>query len=263
MPEISVADQLGMKLKLERTFSRQVRAIFAQQARSFRTDLLEDPFSTVFSRSFLKEWEAFLEVHYERVQKAFFHVNFEFLPDDWNDDDDDELWLLLFWWRKAQAKKQALLISATDFKMKQASVAQARASFADQGKVPSAEEMSLTSTNNLRRKNKARVENITITETQSAAETTKFTEAKQVAKKKPDPEKIILKGWQTRRDKKVRPWHSAAQGQIRHMAEFFNVGGERLMMPGDNSLGASAKNISRCRCFLLYGGLKKLRSRLK
>jgi len=42
--------------------------------------------------------------------------------------------------------------------------------------------------------------------------------------------------------------HIAADGQIVKNNEAYTVSGEKLIHPGDNSLGASAGNIIHCRC---------------
>jgi len=42
--------------------------------------------------------------------------------------------------------------------------------------------------------------------------------------------------------------HRAANGQQRPIDTPFTVSGERLMYPGDESMGASLGNIIQCRC---------------
>ncbi len=49
----------------------------------------------------------------------------------------------------------------------------------------------------------------------------------------------------------VRPAHEAADQQVRKIDQPFNVGGEELMFPGDDSLGASPDNTINCRCILI------------
>lgn len=58
----------------------------------------------------------------------------------------------------------------------------------------------------------------------------------------------MMKTWVTMGDAKVRPWHNAANYQTVQAKEPFIVMGEMLMYPGDMSMGASLKNVSRCRC---------------
>lgn len=59
---------------------------------------------------------------------------------------------------------------------------------------------------------------------------------------------VLDKLWIATPDKRTRPAHSTAEGQRRPLDEPYEVGGERLNFPGDGSLGASARNLVRCRC---------------
>lgn len=61
-------------------------------------------------------------------------------------------------------------------------------------------------------------------------------------------EVVVGKRWRNAKDSRSRPAHAAADGQVRLLEEAFDVGGEKLMHPGDSSLGASAGNIIQCRC---------------
>jgi uncharacterized protein with gpF-like domain len=68
---------------------------------------------------------------------------------------------------------------------------------------------------------------------------------------------VTKKQWRTSRDEHVRPAgrrggpvfdHRAADGQIVGLDEPFIVSGEKLMYPGDTSLGASPGNVINERC---------------
>lgn len=59
---------------------------------------------------------------------------------------------------------------------------------------------------------------------------------------------VTKKKWKSLHDKDVRIEHMQADGQVVKKSEPFIVGGERLMFPGDTSMGASAENIINCRC---------------
>lgn len=58
----------------------------------------------------------------------------------------------------------------------------------------------------------------------------------------------LNKRWVATRDARTRSRHASAHGQIRPLDEPFAVGGQRLMYPGDTSLGATADNVIQCRC---------------
>lgn len=62
--------------------------------------------------------------------------------------------------------------------------------------------------------------------------------------------KIITKVWRAVGDSKTRPAHSRASGQVVELGKPFLVGGEKLMYPGDWSLGASPGNTINCRCVI-------------
>lgn len=56
------------------------------------------------------------------------------------------------------------------------------------------------------------------------------------------------KEWIATKDYRTRDWHGKADGQRVPVNEPFIVKGEKLMFPGDTSLGASGWNIYNCRC---------------
>lgn len=60
------------------------------------------------------------------------------------------------------------------------------------------------------------------------------------------------KVWYAVGDAKTREWHAAMDGQSVPLDEPFDVDGEALMYPLDDSLGASARNIYGCRCVVYY-----------
>ena len=54
--------------------------------------------------------------------------------------------------------------------------------------------------------------------------------------------------WVTFHDERVRPTHSVADFQVKPIDEPFDVGGYKMMFPGDDSLGAPPEEIINCRC---------------
>lgn len=65
------------------------------------------------------------------------------------------------------------------------------------------------------------------------------------------------KEWVSANDGRVRPEHADAHGQRVPLNEPFEVGGEKLMFPGDESLGASGWNTINCRCSMVNITVKK------
>ena len=60
------------------------------------------------------------------------------------------------------------------------------------------------------------------------------------------------KTWKTIIDGREREWHEEVNGVTIPIDEPFEVNGELLMYPLDDSLGASADNIANCRCCAIY-----------
>ncbi len=58
--------------------------------------------------------------------------------------------------------------------------------------------------------------------------------------------------WLDTNDRRTREWHKNAGGQVQKLDEPFEVMGEKLMFPGDISMGASARNVIQCRCTEVY-----------
>lgn len=54
--------------------------------------------------------------------------------------------------------------------------------------------------------------------------------------------------WVTFHDERVRPTHRIADFQTKPIDEPFNVGGYKMMFPGDSSFGAPPQEIINCRC---------------
>lgn len=61
----------------------------------------------------------------------------------------------------------------------------------------------------------------------------------------------MYKEWIATSDDRTRPEHASADGQRVPINEPFVVGGEKLMYPGDYSLGASPWNTINCRCTVI------------
>ena len=59
---------------------------------------------------------------------------------------------------------------------------------------------------------------------------------------------ILEKEWIATLDGRTRHAHRRADGQTVKNSEPFIVGGEKLMFPGDDSMGASGWNLYNCRC---------------
>jgi hypothetical protein len=100
----------------------------------------------------------------------------------------------------------------------------------------------------------SRSSTIGITETQFAAESGKVLEIDTLKDfdaeidDEPVKEMTRQKIWIAILDDHTREAHAEADSQIVDYEDPFDVGGEELMYPGDDSMGASEGNIINCRC---------------
>lgn len=62
----------------------------------------------------------------------------------------------------------------------------------------------------------------------------------------------LTKEWLNTGDDRTRDDHLDAGGQVVPIDSAYEVGGEKMMFPGDTSLGASAENTIQCRCSEVY-----------
>jgi hypothetical protein len=60
------------------------------------------------------------------------------------------------------------------------------------------------------------------------------------------------KVWSAVLDKTTRDWHAEMDGVSVGLDEAFDVDGEQMMYPMDDSMGATARNIYNCRCLVYY-----------
>ena len=208
----------------------------------------------------LKDFEDMLSSHYHKTAETFSRQLSKDLPGDIAATGAelsaiDEALLVYF---AARAVEQAAIITATNQRNINQSIAEAVDLRDDADKPFSRRDQAVFAGVGTLRKLKGRQQSIAITETQNAAETAKATEAEVLAGHKPSIVSAIIavsavptkvpKEWVSVGDSHVRDSHVLADSQLRDVAEPFIVGGQRLMYPGDPSLGASAANFMNCRC---------------
>lgn len=258
----SVAQQVQLKIKLENTFAKDVKRIFNKILQDFRVSVARRGVP-VSSRLYAPEWSSVLDTHYRRVQKAFTGVakwDLERKQAETTGADDKELLALaLLTWRELTLPLHTNLVTHTTQMNMSGALNLASEQFANENTIPSNREMALASTAILRRKFTGRLTNITMSETQAPAESTKQIEAEVTSKLRP----LILGGavvatgtkktWETVGDERVRGLHQVAHGQKRSLTQPYIVGGEYLMHPGDTTMGAGVANTINCRCVSKFG----------
>lgn len=254
----SVSTQLAAKLRLEATLRRELNSVFAKISRDFAV-VVASTGTPQEAAHYAPVWIALLNNHYQRAQRAFTGIAKKEVKQEADDEDNKELLALaLLAWRNNTAGPHAEQLTATTRANMTDAIRTAYNQFAEDNHIPSDRELAAAAAAILRRKLRGRESAIAISETQAAAESTKFIEAEVESGIKP---RVIGGGlaatttrkvWRTVGDSKVRPIHRVANGQSRALTEPFLVNGELLMHPGDSSLGASAGNVANCRCVAQY-----------
>lgn len=285
-----LAREVTEKLRLEALVKPGIRKIFARIVDEFRTSVARTGQPPAVSR-YRTSFEALLADHYRRVQKSFSGAillqndvtTYSALRAKQGKANEDEshikelIWSIFLLWDDQNAPVQANIIVATTVRDMDDAISQATQALREESKPTDKRSVAMAAAAILKRITRGRVDLIAVTETQAAAEAAKAIEASTAAKVlipgiplprdivpileptvQPTPGAIqkptstLRKSWMTLRDKRVRPTHKEAEGQSRPVNEAFNVGGSRMMYPGDRSLGASIREIANCRCSAQY-----------
>lgn len=252
----TVAEQLALKMKLERRFAPEVARVFSRMANDFKVAIAFQGFPGGLD-SFRGRWDALLDNHYVRAQNAFkgIALNQKQIEPMSDEEKEDLLAAALLAWRERNAPMHTSLILNTTRRNMFDAIEEARAQLSAEGTAtPTQRELAVLSAALLARKFKGRITAIVMSETQAAAEAEKFIEVEVESGSVPSVLSGIVavtkttKHWRTVGDKNVRPIHARVNGQKRKLHEPFQVNGEFLKHPGDSSLGASAGNVANCRC---------------
>lgn len=237
MPNNRATADLASKLRYESTFRGQVRRGFFREGKIFREEVLKEG-RIVNPWALRNIWTGIIRQQYLSVAIAF--ASMESLP-------PLEAYILnahLQTLIKEEVFRDSFFISRTSERHMFIAKNQAT-KFLTANKIDVTDlSMQRVGGRILRRMQFPRVENIVVTETQSAAEGAKELKSRIEEKGK--------KEWFTVSDGKVRPSHVLAHGQVRYRDIPFKVGGQFLRYPGDTSLGASVGNVAYCRCAALY-----------
>lgn len=201
------------------------------------------------------QFKALLEAHYRRVQKAFQGTTGLEIENE-----DIILAALILWAVQTANDSTPYVIATTQDNMDQA-LRNARQALADDGITQySSRELAAVVATMLTRTFPVRASVIAVLETNRCAESTRLIEAYDAAGL--DPTALVIgndnqpvdmyKDWETVGDDRVRPAHRGANGQRKPVNKPFIVGGEKLMYPGDTTLGAGMANVANCRCSVIY-----------
>lgn len=248
------AQDLREKLKLETSLIPQLRTIEVALVRQVTRQLGTMGDLPDVARIQSEQLEPVLLLHYDRVSDTFKAKIREDLPDEVaiTEEEEDQVDVLLVALFAALAAAQARIIAATSAADARLSVNIARAEAqrvaAQTGAILSEQEVATTAGQVFNRKLRGRTGGIACFETQVAAEASKQTEAQVLVG--PGEGDRGSKEWVNVGDSNVRVGefdHVNAEQEVPSDQPFI-VSGQRLMHPGDTSLGASIGNVAGCRC---------------
>lgn len=154
-------------------------------------------------------------------------------------------------YNETHSAEQADIISSTNKKEQQEYVQKIKADAAIAGYLLSDAEVAEQTGSLLTGIYDSRVDTIATTETQNVAENSKFIEAS-VISGIAAVGLLLMKRWVSVLDERTRQEHVDADGQEVAAFDPFLVGSDKLMKPGDFSLGAKPGNVINCRCGAVY-----------
>ncbi|MCP4553693.1 MAG: hypothetical protein GY834_17000, partial [Bacteroidetes bacterium] len=237
---ISPEEQLVLKITLENRFKPEIIKVFNVMMKDFKIVTVTG--QAFDANKYTPLWSETLDKHFKRVQKSFLNID----KQETTEEDDEELILLaLLTWREKYKETDAKLITKTSTEDIMESLRLANRDFQEQGITPTVRELTLAASAILSKKFKGRVSSIAITETQKAAESTKFIVAEVNAGLTPTVlettegvETLATKTWITMMDERVRRFpfnHVAANNQKVLLNKPFTVSGQLLNYAGDTS----------------------------
>lgn len=258
------AQDLAEKLRLEEELSLSVVRIFERAADEFQRSMLEDGVPPSFDG-----WEGFFEEmlmsHYQATSDVFSRRIETQLDLEMSKEERDIIAAALLLYFRNLSRTSAGQINDTNRNQAQEAVQAARlqeqSDFQETGQYYDSFTRAAVATNAFRTKIFARVVTIGVTETQTAAEASKFTEAEVIEGKRPTindaapapaVEELGYKTWTAILDDQTRRTHVAADEQKVKYNAFFIVGGYKMRFPGDKSQGAPIEEWINCRCCSIY-----------
>jgi len=267
-------NNLAKKIFLEQSFIPELQSYFRSITRQFKA-LYSASGQILPAQEFNNKTKTVLNTQYNRVassfvdemrqnggSKALFEIFYKQTETEEEKIEESVDAALVFFIALSVRDKSRLLDQTTEQNFRD-SVDQAITNLQEAGLSISNAAVATEASKIAINKFEGRISNIALTETQFMSESTKAIEASAIdsggninvtnviAGMALLPG-IITKDWGNVGDNKVREAHIAADGQTVKINQPFIVMGERLMFPGDTSLGASAKNVARCRCSGFY-----------
>lgn len=247
---MNIRRQVKLKMKLERTFKREISKVFNFMLMDFKLSVFKNTLFNVYDYQGL--WRDLLKKHYSRVQRNFVNLDGKKIIDSI---DEQNIKLALDTWADEMSDKVSSEITRTSLDDVRIAMIQAQENSEER---LTQMELALAAAILLKRRFNGRKNTIATTETNGTAENAKLTEKKvkgTIITERIRDKKVPIKTWHNVGDKRVREAHIRAEGQTMLLDTPFSVGGELMMYPSDRSMGASIGNIINCRCTLSYSSL--------
>ncbi len=273
--DTSAQEELAAKMQLEDRYRPELTRLFNRVVKDFEA-VVAATGQAPDASNFRPDFAASFDGQYRRTQ-AFFtnrlldNVEGKIIRLKQTEDEDSALEKLiaasLVAWRFTTSRVQSMFVTNTNQIQMQESLARARRLQSEAGLPQDRRTIAAVAGGFLRRLFKSRVERNIVTQTQSAAESTRNIEATALAGGVPFPlertegvepavqQRQVTKSWRDIGDSKVRDSHVLAdQGPPIPEDGIFIVGPtrSRLRFPGDMSLGAAVEETINCRCFADY-----------
>lgn len=232
--------QLRKKLILERKLERKMRVFLKKQ-----TDQIFNSYSGKVGKLSDAELKSILENHYADAAAEFVPAVLDEINVTIGATGKDKLTT------KDKAVAAALLLFISKAVQESVKVIQKTTRAKVERHIEKADTLSGARAN-VHAVNVSRSKNIATTENQKAVEGSKHHTASSASKALKASAIAILirqkKTWVAVIDKDTRGWHASANGTTINIDKPFEISGEKLMYPGDFSMGATGKNLNFCRC---------------
>lgn len=258
----NAARDLAAKLRLEAQFKPQLRGFFGDIARDFKA-VFSATGRIISVNEYRPELISLLKSHYRKVRNQFgmglrvelvkvHSINLDFKAREGDVADTEQSQYI-----RDRAEGQSKYIMDTTQSELEKAVALEVALAISRGVDESTTVVAAKAAERFLVKQEPRVVSIATSETNNSAEGLKWTEASSLSAAGVVIEEVPMrdalnKEWSSILDEVTRLNHAIADGQVRGLYELFDVGGQKLMVPGDDSHGATLDNIINCRCSSQY-----------
>lgn len=270
----SVAKDLATKIKLEYAFKKDLRNLFQDITKRFE-EVYSQTGQVLPANIFQDELRKVLAKNYKIISKNFdgkLRMQAKNMLWDMENKAIDSSHLVYHYFKEQKrideeinseingyiarhSGQQSDIITQTNHDEMKNSVNSVVNNAVKAGVLADRKDIAKAASSDFEKKSISRIATIATTETQNIAEYSKWIEARKVenlGKLGNINKGQVKKQWVTVLDERTRFQHVAADGQVQFNEVPFVVGGDKMMMPGDPSLGAEVGNFINCRCSAVF-----------